>query len=174
MDQTGIHFHVHVWGRSEKWVCIRVVYWGKDTQLLQPVFPVPYFVHLKVFLCRLDISEFSAYSCCRCCVRCNISWWVGACTACRPDTPVAPAQSWTDRGRSFSPDSSFLANTKIKNKNSIEFNDSNDRSSNRTLYKLYTPISQLGEIIKPIIKIRISLKHGTCLPIYTASHPKGS
>ena len=49
-----------------------------------------FFVYLSVELCKLDISEFSACSCYRCCVRCYITWCVVACTACRLDTPVAP------------------------------------------------------------------------------------
>ena len=116
-------------------------------------FSVPYFVYVKVVLCRLDISEFSVCSCYRCCVLCNITQWVVACTACRLDIPVAPAHPQSDRERSLSSGSNFLANTEIKNNNNIEFNDTNI-SNNKALCKRYTPISQLSEIIKPKIKIQ--------------------
>jgi hypothetical protein len=82
---------VHIWGSSEKWMCNRLVYWGKDTQLAEPVLPVSYSVCGKMVHCRLDSSEVSACSCYRCCVRCHITWWVVACTACRLDTAVVTA-----------------------------------------------------------------------------------
>ena len=39
-------------------MCICIIHWGKDTQLVEPVCLEPYFLYLKVVLCRLDISEF--------------------------------------------------------------------------------------------------------------------